>query len=192
MYDYADKRTLLLREYGNLHNRNTLKRVTLLHVPPEEVTADETPQTVLRLISEINTHSDEHGSLVHYEIEDKRLIHELGASGALQEVVVAIVTGAAGSASTILLQQVMAWCAGKYRKDNSPEKRIDHATSGARDLVVRQFSPQGVLEILDTSSTEERSKVVIKDSQGTLYEVKIQHKPPYATQARKIRKRQVE
>ena len=193
MSDYADARTLMLLECEDPRYSSTLEQITILDLPTEEVTShDEIPQKVLELIDIINQQEDEHIFLGNFTIDDKRSINYVGASSALQEVIVAITTGVTGSASTILIQQLMTWCAGKYRKIMTPERRLDVAISSARDLVVRQFNPQGILEVLETSTTESTSKIRIKDSQGTHYEIKMQHTPPYATQAKKIRSPKVD
>lgn len=207
--NYADARTLVIRSFGDLYNRDTLDSVTMIDLPTDTVTThDEANDYIETEINSIVERSMTREENIRwngcYTVDDIRRHRETGASGLIQEIIVSltsdpvvnnianniangIANGAANTATLIFMERILSWADRKRKKSDKSPRHITDTIAYSRAIIAQEFNPLGELEIESSSSNGSFSKVTMTDSQANIYEVKIQNISPFAISARRIR-----
>lgn len=199
--NYADARTLVIRSFGDLYNRDTLDSVTMIDLPIDTVTThDEANDYIETEINNIveRAMAKEENIIWNgcYTVEDIRSHRETGSSGLIQQIIVSltsdpvvsgIANGVANTATLIFMERILSWADKKRKKSDKSPRHITDTIAYSRAIIAQEFNPLGELEIESSSSNDSFSKVTMTDSQANTYEVKIQSVSPFAIQVRRIK-----
>ena len=181
-----DSRQFRIYEYEEPANDSTLRSLIVFSLPTEqEIDLDDIPQMINEEISAI--YQDQTlESFVGFSIRDVRQRHEIGASGATQEIVLAIVTGAAEGVAAVTVHLLVKKLSSRLwklygRNVSSPSLATD--IDRVIEMVRHNFNPQGRLEALEISP----SKIVLKDSNESRYIAEIIEEAPDNITIKKLR-----
>jgi hypothetical protein len=162
-----DSRRLLIREYGDPLDESTLRSLATFAIPTEEaVDLDDLSEKAIQVIEAINQDKSIEGGIAGYEIVDTRRITRMGASAAIQEILIAIATGVAEGAAGALIYGLSGWLVQKYKKKDEPRSSLEVDVERAKRIVLHTFNPRGSLDALEVTP----SRVVFEDRKGDIFE----------------------
>jgi hypothetical protein len=168
MKDYSiDHCSLVIKDYEDLMNPRSLKSITTFFLPGKGLDVDEIPE---QIFDEFRTGWPD--GIGGYEITDTRSIMRWGASGATQEIVFAIVSGAAEGAIAPIIKRLWGWCESRFgRKEWGSLPKVRYSMEAANGLILEHFNPQGALSTLEISMSDAGSRFVLEDAAKNRYVV---------------------
>jgi hypothetical protein len=187
MQGYVDARSLVVTEYEDVYDESTLQSVTVLSLPGGSmVELDEITEKINQELSVVYQSETQTGIYGHV-VKDTRQIVAVGASAASQEVILALAASLVGGAAQVLLQNLSSWCVQKLKEKKFMYTALDTSIDGAKRLVTKHFNPQGQLEVVSMSNSQENLKFVLADSEGNQYQVESVKGNPVSLRINKTR-----
>jgi hypothetical protein len=149
-------RTLIVKDYDHPMYPDSLRSVAILNLPWGVVDLDEIPQKVHDELAEAR--------IAAYELKDSRSIEVMGAGFNSQHVLLTLASGAAEGTASALIERLAKWCTRKNRDQEKGATQFDQSVESAKKLITDHFNPQGHLEALEISISDERARFVLQDS----------------------------
>lgn len=167
MKSYLDSRTLITKEYETLRMPETLTAVTVFCLPAQKkVELDEVGKAINNIVSK--------QVFDGYEVEDKRVKVECGASGASQEFILGIMVGVSANISYDMLKAIFIWAKSKINLKQKKElTNIEDYIDTVKDIITKHFLPIKKLSVLEIQKTVTVVKAKLEDERGNKYEVEL-------------------
>ena len=167
-----DRRVLVIKQYSSGFAEETLHTTTVIPLPSSS--RKDADDVVQRILMELNAvfSSDIRPTIDGYEIKDTRRIISYGASSSDQEIIFAIVSSVAGSAATLLIQNLSDWARKRFA-EKQDERQLGRTLESLKSLISQHFRPEGPLEIVEVETTQWGMRVVIQDLVGNRYEMEV-------------------
>ena len=177
MQGHVDMRTLIVKDYDHPMYPQSLRIVAVLDLPWGTVDLDEIPEKVLEELARTG--------IGGYEIHDSRSVEVMGAGFNGQHVLLTLASGAAEGAASALIERLVQWCTQKAHKSSS-DAQASQSIDRARNLVLDYFNPQGDLETVEISISDEASRFVLQDSLSNRYIVETAKGSPENIVAKRV------
>ena len=156
-YNYAVERQIIVEVYDDFTDRSEPAEVIAFYLDGDSFSShDDLPLMIL----------DHLYGLDGFSVDDRRHIYECGASNAIQEIVLAIVSGLAGGLTTHLVESLK-----KLKKGSSAEGDPDESYSVEQfsRTIQKSYKPSGELLVLEQSASDTHFSAIIRDSSDCLF-----------------------
>jgi len=145
----------------------TLTAVTFFQLPAgTNIELDEVSMAIDEIISKYTFDG--------YEVDDKRMKFESGASGCGQEIIFGITIGISANISCDILKAIYSWAKNKiYQKEKKITSNLEDQIEAIKDIIIKYFSPTNELSILEINKTVTVIKARVEDNDGNKYQVEL-------------------
>ncbi len=163
-YNYADERRVTITVSDEFFSNHPPSCVYSFTLSGDAVDGHD---TIPKALLEYLYGKDE------YSLDERRLITECGASGAVQEISLAVVSGIAGGLATYAVELLKKWKGSKDAEiPVSDDDLIDQLTRSIK----RFYQPYGELTLLEQKPDGDDLTAVIRDSSDMMFHCSINRK----------------
>ncbi|MBI3179660.1 MAG: hypothetical protein HYZ27_08350, partial [Deltaproteobacteria bacterium] len=131
---------------------------------------DEVDLAELRQV--VRTHVMPHMGGAGYRLEDRYLVAEMGASSAIQEVILTILDGTAAGVTAAMVQSLISWIGSRKRSDG-PKAVVQDPGKLATGFVRTHFGQSGKLALRRIRKTATGNEIQVLGSAGARFDVHV-------------------
>ena len=163
-YNYADERRIVVSIFEEFHEQDSPLSVLEFRLDGDVVEKpDEIPRAILSHLYGKNG----------YSLDERRSINECGASAAVHEISLAVVSGIAGGLATYLVGLVASWRGSQ--SDGNPSSE-EFQVEQFLDVIKRSYKPLGELTVLEQGEDGDDFVAVVRDSSDTRFDCRASAK----------------
>jgi hypothetical protein len=168
-YNYADQRRVIIEVCEDFYSNDPPIRVYSFVVDEGVVeNSDTIPKAIL------NHLQGKDG----YSLEERRSITECGASGAIQEISLAIVSGIAGGLAAYSIDLIRGWKKPNASAICYTDEELIETFS---ETIKRSYKPYGELNMLEQTSDTDSIKAIFRDDNSIIFNCSIDRDSGFIT-----------
>ncbi|MHB1355526.1 MAG: hypothetical protein ACYCZF_06080 [Anaerolineae bacterium] len=179
MPELVDKRDLIIKEFSDPYDLHSLSSMAVVYLPSGKASLED----ILTGIDEAKSSFSGNTANLVYSITDHRSYFNLGCSGSIQAIELAVLEGAVSGLAEAFITNLIEWC----RYHFTHRMRIGDLSEPieeAKQIITNNFTPQGNLCLTELISSDNEIKLSISDELYK-YSIKKTLKPIISLHIRK-------